>query len=245
MALDKLDAEARAGIKSERTATMYRSHYTRFIEPSLGRKRLARLGGSDITALIAQLREDGYAEWSINGVVSVFRHILPVRPTEFMAVDPFALLSKADLPQQRAREEFDARVLRVDEIDKLVACATPAYRTSSRLAAYGGLRASEIAGLIWDDVSFVDGCVHVRAQLAPLKKGEPPRRVKLKSRASTRTVVLLDRATEALLDQLAPRAGEGLSATPRTSCSRRRPDGRTAATGSPRRASGKRQGKRV
>ena len=44
MALDKLDSEARAGIKSERTATMYRSHYTRFIEPSLGRKRLPGSG---------------------------------------------------------------------------------------------------------------------------------------------------------------------------------------------------------
>ena len=64
------------------------------------------------------------------------------------------------------------------------------------------MRASEIAGLIWDDVSFVDGCIHIRSQLAPLRKGEPPRRVKLKSRASTRTVVLLERATEALLDQL-------------------------------------------
>ena len=93
-------------------------------------------------------------------------------------------------------------MLRVDEIDKLVACATPAYKNIVALAAYGGLRASEIAGLIWDDVSFVDGCIHIRSQLAPLKKGEPPRRVKLKSRASTRTVVLLDRATEALLDQL-------------------------------------------
>jgi hypothetical protein len=44
--------------------------------------------------------------------------------------------------------------------------------------------------------------IHIRSQLAPLKKGEPPRRVKLKSRASARSVVLLERATEALLDQL-------------------------------------------
>jgi integrase len=119
-----------------------------------------------------------------------------------MSSDPFALLSRGDLPQQRARAEFDARVLRVDEIDKLVACATPAYKNIVAVAAYGGLRASEIAGLVWDDVSFVDGCIHIRSQLAPLRKSEPPRRLKLKSRASARTVVLLDRATEALLDHL-------------------------------------------
>ena len=52
-----------------------------------------------------------------------------------MSSDPFALLSRGDLPQQRARDEFDARVLRVDEIDKLVACATPAYKNIVALAA--------------------------------------------------------------------------------------------------------------
>lgn len=170
LALTKLDAEARAGIKSERTATMYRSHYTRFIAPSLGRKRLAKLGGSDVVALIGRLREEGYAEWSINGVVTVLRHILRFARPEFMAHNPFALLGRSDLPQQRPRQEFEARVLRVDEIDKLVASATPAFRNLVAVAAYCGMRASEIAGLIWEDVSFVDGCIHVRAQLAPAKK---------------------------------------------------------------------------
>jgi hypothetical protein len=69
----------------ERTATMYRSHYTRFIAPSLSRKRLAKILGSDITALIGQLRDDGYAEWSINGIVSVLRHVLRFARPEFMS----------------------------------------------------------------------------------------------------------------------------------------------------------------
>jgi integrase len=101
-------------------------------------------------------------------------------------------------------------VLRVDEIDKLVSFATPAYRNAVAVAAYCGLRASEVAGLVWEDVDFVDGCIRVRAQLAPRKRGEPPRRVRLKSRASSRTVVLLERATEALLDQLRREQGKGL-----------------------------------
>jgi integrase len=100
-------------------------------------------------------------------------------------------------------------VLRVDEIDKLVTCATPAYRNAVAVAAYCGLRASEVAGLVWDDVDFVDGCIRVRAQLAPLRGGEQPRRVKLKSRASSRMVVLLERATEALLDQLQREQAKG------------------------------------
>ena len=232
LALTKLDAEARAGIKSERTATMYRSHYTRFIAPSLGRKRLAKLGGSDVVALIGRLREEGYAEWSINGVVTVLRHILRFARPEFMAHNPFALLGRSDLPQQRPRQEFEARVLRVDEIDKLVASATPAFRNLVAVAAYCGMRASEIAGLIWEDVSFVDGCIHVRAQLAPGKKGAPSRRVKLKSTASYRTVVLLDRATVALVDQLQREQQKGLGQEP-TSCSPRRRASPTAETVSP------------
>ena len=170
LALIKLDAEARVGIKSERTATMYRSHYKRFIAPSLGRKRLAKISGSDVVTLIGRLREAGYAEWSINGVATVLRHILRFARPELMAHNPFALLGRSDLPQQRPRQEFEARVLRVDEVDKLVASATPAFRNVAAVAAYCGLRASEIAGLIWEDVSFVDGCIHVRAQLAPGRK---------------------------------------------------------------------------
>ncbi len=73
------------------------------------------------------------------------------------------------------------------------------------------MTASEIAGLTWEDVSSVDGCIHVRAQLAPSKKGDPSRRVKLKSTtASYRTVVLLDRATVALFDQLQREQEKGL-----------------------------------
>ena len=78
------------------------------------------------------------------------------------------------------------------------------------MTGYCGLRASEVAGLVWEDISFVDGCVHVRAQLAPGKSGEQPRRVKLKSAASYRTVVLLDRAADALLDQLKREQEKGL-----------------------------------
>jgi integrase len=210
LALTKLDAEARSGVKSDRTAAMYRSHYTRFISPSLGRKRLAKLTGTDIVGLISRLRDDGYAEWSINGIVTALRYILRFARPDFMAHDPFALLTKGDLPQQRPREEFEARVLRVDEIDKLVASATHGFCNIAAVAGYCGLRASEIAGLVWEDISFVDGCIHVRAQLAPGKPGERPRRVKLKSAASYRTVVLLDRAADALLDQLKREHEKGL-----------------------------------
>ena len=184
-ALDKLDAEARAG-DQERTNGDDVPQPLHTGMP-FGRKRSARLGGSDVTALIARLRRGRLRRVVDQHHGSVLRHILRGRSTGVH--DQRSLRSRCrrgDLPQQRARDEFDARVLpsgRDRQARSLRRPGVPQRRAA--LAAYGGLRASEIAGLIWDDVSFVDGCVHVRAHLEPFKKGEPPRRVKLKSRAST------------------------------------------------------------
>jgi integrase len=68
---------------------------------------------------------------------------------------------------------------------------------------------SECAGLTWADVDLVDRVVHVRKQLAPLRRGQQPVRVKTKSRASAREVPLVDRAYEALVAQLATEQARG------------------------------------
>jgi integrase len=58
-------------------------------------------------------------------------------------------------------------------------------------ALYTGLRVSELLGLIWDDVDFAAGLVHVRAQLSRAHRGEPARRVAPKTAASVRDVPLV------------------------------------------------------
>lgn len=80
------------------------------------------------------------------------------------------------------------------------------------MLALTGLRASEVAGLVWGDVDLVDGLLNVRKQLAPSSAGVGPRRVKLKSRASQRVVPLVDRAQDALLDQLQSEQAAGRGA---------------------------------
>ena len=61
-----------------------------------------------------------------------------------------------------------------------------------------GLRASEALGLTWGDVALVEGVLHVRGQLAPLRAGEAPRIVPPKSSRGGRTVPLLPRLQDAL-----------------------------------------------
>jgi integrase len=78
--------------------------------------------------------------------------------------------------------------------------------------AFTGLRLSELAGLLWSDVDLVEGVIHVRKQLAPLKRWVEPERVKPKSRASARDVPLVDRAFEALVEQLRRKQARGFGA---------------------------------
>ena len=56
---------------------------------------------------------------------------------------------------------------------------------------YTGLRISELLGLVWDDVDFAAGVIHVRAQLSRAHRGAPARRVAPKTPASVRDVPLV------------------------------------------------------
>jgi integrase len=100
--------------------------------------------------------------------------------------------------------------LRPAEIERLIGAATPTYRNAVVVMAHSGLRVSELAGLTWADIDLVDRVVRVDRQLAPLRRGEEPRRVRPKSRASVREVPLLDRVYEALVAQLRDEQAKGL-----------------------------------
>jgi integrase len=215
-----LESRVAAGTRSQRTLDGYRGHWTHYIEPAFGRKRVSKLDARDVLALVARLRSlpreggnSGLAEWTIANVITCLRMILRFgRQAGYNANDPFAMLLPDDLPQQRPRDSFEARVLRAGEIERLIASTTPMYRNAVTVLAFTGLRVSEAAGLRWGDLDLVDRVLSVRKQLAPLRHGEEPRLVKTKSRASVREVPLLDRAYEALVAQLRDEQRKGLGA---------------------------------
>jgi integrase len=85
------------------------------------------------------------------------------------------------------------------------------------LLAYSGLRISEGLGLLWRDVDFVAGELHVRQQLLPSKRGrEVKLTTRLKSDASERTVPLFPAVEQALVRHLQAElaAGRGRDADP-------------------------------
>jgi integrase len=202
-ALADLEAKAKAGLRSERTYSLYVYRWSAYIRPLLGTRTIGKIGAADVLRLVAKLRADDCPEWTAHGIVTVLRLVLRfARHAGYMTNDPFSTIAPDDLPRQEARESFDARVLRADEIEKLLANVTESNRNAVTVAAYTGLRASEVVGLVWEDVSLLDDIVTVRAQLAKHRRGETPRRtVRLKSKASRREVPLVDRAAEALRAQ--------------------------------------------
>jgi integrase len=127
------------------------------------------------------------------------------------------------------REAFDARVLRPAEIERLIGAATSTYRNAVAVMAYSGLRVSELAGLTWADIDLVDRVVSMDRQLTPLRRGEVPKRVRPKSRASVREVPFSIASTR----RLSPSCGTSrrrVSGASRTTSSRRSLDDRSDAT---------------
>jgi integrase len=103
---------------------------------------------------------------------------------------------------------------------------------------YTGLRISELLGLVWDDVDFAAGVIHVRAQLSRAHRGAPGQRVAPKTPASVRDVPLVAQLARLLNAQVGqvnthPNAwssssGAGASSTgsrvlPSGDCESRRP----------------------
>jgi integrase len=67
-------------------------------------------------------------------------------------------------------------------------------------ALYTGARISELLGLVWEDIDFEQGEVHVRAQLSRAHRGAPPQRVATKTPASVRDVPLVPQLASLLAD---------------------------------------------
>jgi integrase len=78
------------------------------------------------------------------------------------------------------------QVLELEEITRLITAAPARYQALVATVAYTGVRISEALGLVWDDVDFDAGVVHVRKQL-----GRDGQRVRPKTDEAVRDVMLL------------------------------------------------------
>jgi integrase len=106
----------------------------------------------------------------------------------WIVADPVEPLEHDERPRPQRRRQ---RVLSRAEIERLLAACSPRDRTMLATVLYTGLRISEMLGLVWDDVDFPAGVIHVRAQLSRAHRSQPARRVAPKTPASVRDIPLV------------------------------------------------------
>jgi integrase len=180
------DARVASGEASERTAENYRGRWANHVRDTLGRRRIQDIRVGHVATFISELRRRGLSQWTILGVVNVVNRVYGYAlQSEIVTRNPVALVEK---PQ--AKNKTEARILEAREVRALLEAAPEKYRLLLMVAAYTGLRQSEVLGLRWQDVDFENGVIHVRHQLSRAKTCEPAKLIPLKTRAGERWIEL-------------------------------------------------------
>jgi integrase len=182
-----LDSLAAAGRRSERGVALYRAKW-RMIEPVLGDLRLGKIEGRHVAEFVRGLRQDGKAEATIASALVVLRAIYRLaRTRKIVTRSPVDELDPAEKP--KPKKGGAGGVLDEGELELLARHASDGYRPVVTTLAFTGLRISEVLGLRWQDVDFVEGELYVGGQLSLGSGTRPARRVELlKTQASERYV---------------------------------------------------------
>ena len=197
-----LDAKAAAGKGSQRTATEYRSRWRLHLDSRIGRRKLNETSKASVLKIRDELRAQGMAESSIGSILVVLRSVFAyAREADYTTADPFRGIRRGEIPSP-SESSKEKRVLRIEEVRRLIANTLPTYTAIVTLLGWSGLRVSEACGLRWRDVDFVDGLFRVEEQLPPLKRDELPYTVKTKSKRGVRDMPFLPMVADALAAHL-------------------------------------------
>jgi Phage integrase family/Phage integrase, N-terminal SAM-like domain len=180
--LERFEAKVAAGERHPRTLEAHRYQLDRHLLPAFGRRRIAALTVDDVAELLHQLRRAGCSAKTAAGALATLQSVLRfARRCGWIVADPVERLEHDERPRPTRRRQ---RVLGRAEIERLLGACAPRERLMIATVLYTGLRISEMLGLVWDDVDFAAGVIHVRAQLSRAHRGLPARRVPPKTPAS-------------------------------------------------------------
>ena len=187
--LERFDAKVAAGERHPRTLEAHRYHLDRHLLPALGGRRIASITVDDVAELLHRLRDRGCSAKTSASALATLESIMRfARRRGWIVADPVERLEHEERPRPGRRRQ---RVLGRAEIERLLAVCAPRDRLMVATVLYTGLRISEMLGLVWDDVDFAAGVIHVRAQLSRAHRGTPARRVPPKTAASVRDIPLV------------------------------------------------------
>jgi integrase len=187
--LERFEARVAAGERHLRTLEAHRYQLDRHLLPAFAGRRVACITVDDVAQLLLDLRRNGCSAKTSASALATLQSILRyARRQGWITEDPVDLLEPDERPRPAPRRQ---RVLGRSEVAQLLAACSPRYRPMIATALYSGLRISELLGLIWDDIDFAAGVIHVRAQLSRAHRDNPAGRVAPKTPASVRDVPLV------------------------------------------------------
>jgi integrase len=187
--LERFAAKVAAGERHPRTLEAHRYQLDRHLLPALGPRRIASITVDDVAELLDRLRGKGCSPKTSASAVATLQSVMRfARRRGWIVADPVERLEHDERPRPERRRQ---RVLGRPEIERLLALCSPRDRLMVATVLYTGLRISEMLGLVWDDVDFAAGVIHVRAQLSRAHRAAPARRVPPKTAASVRDIPLV------------------------------------------------------
>jgi integrase len=136
------------------TRTGYTNAVRKHLLPRWGRRRLDVITVDDAARLVKELRAEGYAEWTISGVLTAASRCFTFaqRRMRWRGQNPIGRLEKGERPKTASTPR--RRIFRGDELAQTLAAASEPWRTLFALYAVSGARLSELLGLTWRDVDL-------------------------------------------------------------------------------------------
>jgi integrase len=187
--VERFEAKVVAGERHPRTLEAHRYQLDRHLLPVFGRRGIASLTVDDVAGLLDALRRKGCSAKTSASALATLQSVMRfARRCGWIVADPVEPLEHDERPRPVRRRQ---RVLGRAEIERLLGACAPRDRLMLATVLYTGLRISEMLALVWDDVDFSAGVIHVRAQLSRAHRGAPAQRVAPKTPASVRAVPLV------------------------------------------------------
>jgi integrase len=167
------------------TLQTYRGHVTLHIAPRLGHERLARLTAPRIGAFRDDLLRALSRPLARKVLVTLKSILRDAQRRGTVAQNVASSVRIDNNKRDQPKLEVGRDIPTPDEIRRIIQAASDRWRPLLVVAAFTGLRASELRGLAWSDVNLKRGELHVRQRAdCYLAIGKP------KSRAGERTIPL-------------------------------------------------------
>jgi integrase len=177
--------------KRPRTIDAHRYALDRHLLPRFGSKKLAAITTDDAARLVAEMRKEGYAGWTITGALSTLSGCLGrAARRKMIPANPVSELERGERPKVGNGQK---RVLNEQEITAVLDQATDGFRPLIATMIFSGLRLGETLALRWQDVDFEGGFLKVRNQLTPGRE-----LADLKTDTARRDVVLIPQLAQVL-----------------------------------------------